>query len=124
MSLIFYQKCSYLLLQSKKGFHNLSGVVPIEQPLNISVHSGSRLISDGGAKHGYAEEEDGPSHNMETSYNSGISPPVMSKQKGMYTDVASQHQECNTLSQRTPESSTRRLTSELLMSADDHMIVT
>ena len=87
MSQNFHQKCSYLLLQSHKGFHNLSGVVPIEQPLNVSVHSGSRLISDGGAKHGYAEEEDGPSHNMETSYNSGISPPQMSKQKGMYTDV-------------------------------------
>ena len=64
---------------------------------NTSGESGSQLISDdGGAKpkkDGHAEGEAKPPFNGKTSYqrqDSGVSvstPPVMSKQKGMYTDV-------------------------------------
>ena len=63
MSLIFHQKCSYLLLQSHKGSFRVSGVVPscpspsetndlklginnLELSSNASGESGSRLISD------------------------------------------------------------------------------
>ena len=62
--------------------------------MNISVESGAQLISnDGGAQQqidGYAE---GPPRSTTTSFlrqDGGISestPPLMSKQKGMYTDV-------------------------------------
>ena len=101
MSLIFHQKCSYLLLQSHKGGCSSSDVVPScfcspspSECSNASGGSGSRLISDdGGTKHGHAEGEAKPpliGKSFHQSRDSGISvgtPPQMSKQKGIYTDV-------------------------------------
>ena len=110
MSLIFHQKCSYLLLQSHKSGYSSSDVVhscfccpspsetnDLELFSHASVRSGSRLISDDGGtkpkKDGHAEGEAKPPFSGKSSYlrqDSGVSvstPPVMSKQKGMYTDV-------------------------------------
>ena len=104
MSLIFHQKCSYLLLQSHKGGHSSSGVVPSffcspspSECSNASGGSGTQLISASGdtkqKKDGHAEGEAKPPFNGKTLHlrqDSGVSvstPPVMSKQKGMYTDV-------------------------------------
>ena len=104
MSLIFHQKCSYLLLQSHKGGYSSSDVVPScfcspspSECSNASGGSGSQLISDDGGtkpkKDGHDEGEAKPPFSGKTSYqrqDSGVSvstPPVMSKQKGVYTDV-------------------------------------
>ena len=58
--------------------------------MNVSVASGSRLISaDGGTKQkkdGPAKGEAKPPRSPKSSLDNST-PPVMSKQKGMYTDV-------------------------------------
>ena len=107
MSLISHQKCSYLSLQSHKGGYSVSRVVPsffcspspsetndLELCSNASVRSGSQLISDDGGtkqkKDGHAEGEAKPPRSLKSSLDRGINfstPPQMSKQKGMYTDV-------------------------------------
>ena len=110
MSLIFHQKCSYLLLQSIIGCHNVSGVVPsffcspspsdsndLELCSSASGESGAQLISDDGdakqKKGGHAEGEAKPPFSGKSFHlrqDSGISvstPPVMSKQKATYTSV-------------------------------------
>ena len=107
MSLIFHQKCSYLLLQPHKGGYTLPSVFQSdfccasgsksETPINVSVESGAQLISDDGGtkqkKDGHAEGEAKPPFSGKSFHlkqDSGVSmstPPVMSKQKGMYTDV-------------------------------------
>ncbi|CAI8043109.1 hypothetical protein GBAR_LOCUS23920 [Geodia barretti] len=90
--------------KSHKGGYSSSDVVPSyfcspspSECSNASVASGSQLISDDGGtkpkKDEHAEGEAKPPFSGKTSYqrqDSGVSvstPPVMSKQKGMYTDV-------------------------------------
>ena len=103
VSLIFHQKCSYLLLQCcrNKGDYSFSGVVPrspspseTNDLESCSNASGSRLMSDDGGtkqkKDGHAEGEAKPPRSLKSSLDRGINfstPPQMSKQKGMYTDV-------------------------------------
>ena len=87
--------------------YSFSGVVPrspspsetdnLESCSNASGESGPRLISDDGGtkpkKDGHAEGDAKPPCSGKTSHlrqDSGVSmstPPMMSKQKGMYTDV-------------------------------------
>ena len=58
---------------------------------NTSGESGSQLISDDGGtkpkKDGHAEGEANPPRSLMSSLDRGINPPLMSKQKEMYTDV-------------------------------------
>ena len=93
-------------MQSHKGGFTLPGVVQsgfsretddVELCSNASVRSGAQLISDDGdakqKKDGHAEGEAKPPFSGKSVHqrqDSGISvstPPVMSKQKGMYTSV-------------------------------------
>ncbi|CAI8055839.1 hypothetical protein GBAR_LOCUS30451 [Geodia barretti] len=95
--------------KSHKGGYSSSDIVPScfcspspSECSNASGGSGAQLISDYGGtkpkKDGHAEGEAKPPFSGKSSYlrqDSGVSvstPPVMSKQKGVYTDVDSQHQ--------------------------------
>ncbi|CAI8006821.1 hypothetical protein GBAR_LOCUS4919, partial [Geodia barretti] len=96
VTLILWKKCC-----RNKGDYSFSGVVPrspspseTNDLESCSNASGSRLMSDDGGtkqkKDGHAEGEAKPPRSLKSSLDRGINfstPPQMSKQKGMYTDV-------------------------------------